>query len=283
MRYDERLIGITPSPKNLRESRARLSAMFKRRFEDRATERKQQRPIVLAEAGVMRGLAKDDRSVAAAIKRARRQAASEAKRKLPPPKPVKVVGRARLGSIALTLVPPFWPWTWSATTGSSGTASVSANGNAGTMSFLAYTGDNGKTASTATALGYYFRPLADNGVMFVMANPAVSYYLNTWTVFDSAHAGGFIGLYVGQYTLQGQFLGAVVDQQINLASVSGGNQGSNSAYPLWAWTPVDSAHYYDVWVWAGCDAEADGWSVFWGSAALSYGSVTVPSISIYAY
>jgi hypothetical protein len=283
MRYDERLIGIKPSPKNLRESRSRLSAMFKRRFDDRVAQRKEQRSIVLAEAGVMRRLAKDDRSVAAAVKRARRQAALGAKQKLPAPKAAKVAGRERLGSIALTLVPPFWPWQWSATSGSSATATTSANGNAGTMGFMAYTGDNGKTASTATALGYYFRPLADNGVMFVMANPAVSYYLNTWTVFDSAHAGGFIGLYVGQYTLQGQFVGAVVDQQIDLSTVGGGSQGTNSGYPLFAWTPVDSAHFYEVWVWAGVDAEADGWSVFWGSGALSYGSVTVPSISIYAY
>lgn len=283
MRYDERLLGAEPPEKLIRESRGRLNAMFKRRFEERMAERKKQRSLMGAEMSLLRGLAKDDRSVAKAVKRSREEAIAAAKRKLPIPKRMKVDERIHLGSLAVTLVPPFWPWSWSATSGPDATGSVSVNGNAGTMGFTAYTGDNGKTASTAVALGYYFRPIADNGIMFVMSNPAVSYYMNTWTVFDSAHAGGFIGLYVGQYTLQGQFLGAVVDQQINLSNVSGGNQGSNSGYPLFAWTPVDSAHFYEVWVWAGADAEADGWSLFWGSAALSYGNVTVPSISIYAY
>jgi hypothetical protein len=282
MRYDERLIGIEPSAKHIRESRARLSAMFKRRFEERVAQRKKDRSIITAEAGVLRRLAKDDKSVAQAVKRARQQAASDAKRSLPVPKRMKVESREHIGSVAVTLVPPFWPWSWTATTGSA-TADVSVDGNAGSMSYDAWTGDNGKTASTAVALGYYFQPLADNGVMFVLANPAVNYYMNTWTVFDSAHAGAFIGLYVGQYTLGGQFIGAVVDQQIDMSNVSGGSQGSNSAYSLFAWTPVDSDHFYEVWVWAGGDAEADGWSLFWGSAALSYGSLTVPSISIFSY
>jgi hypothetical protein len=52
---------------------------------------------------------------------------------------------------------------------------------------------------------------------------------------------------------------------------------------LFGSTPVDSDHFYEIWVWAGGDAEADGWSLFWGSAALSYGNLNVPSISVYAY
>ena len=147
------------------------------------------------------------------------------------------------------------------------------------MSFDAYTGQNGKTAATAVAVGGYFQPLADNGVLDVWANPSVSYMEDTWTVFDSAHAGNFIGLYVGQYTLQGEFVEAVIDQQIHI----GDGDGSNSGFPLFGSTPCDSDHFYEVWVWAGGDAEADGWSLFWGSAALSYGSIVVPSISIFAY
>src|SRR5262249_15139472 len=140
-------------------------------------------------------------------------------------------------------------------------------------------GDNGKAASTAVALGYYFQPMADNGIMDVFANPSLWYDAETVTLFDSAHAGNFIGLYVGQYTLGGEFVQAVIDQQISL----GNGTGSSSAYSLFGSTPVDSDHFYEVWVWAGGDAEADGWSLFWGSGALSVGSVNVPSISVFAY
>jgi hypothetical protein len=38
-----------------------------------------------------------------------------------------------------------------------------------------------------------------------------------------------------------------------------------------------------IWVQAGGDAEADGWSTFWGSAAQSSLSLVVPSISVHAY
>ena len=57
--------------------------------------------------------------------------------------------------------------------------------------------------------------------MFVMAPPSVSYDEETWTVFDSPHAGNFIGIYVGEYTLAGQFIQAVIDQQMQGA----GNHG----------------------------------------------------------
>ena len=103
-------------------------------------------------------------------------------------------------------------------------------------------------------------------------------------VFDNAHTHGFLGIYVGEYTLGGEFIQAAVDQQITLwDSGNGSDQGSNSGFPLLATTPVDSDHFYEIWVWSGGDAEADGWSVFWGSEALSSASLTVPSISIAAY
>jgi hypothetical protein len=114
----------------------------------------------------------------------------------------------------------------------------------------------------------------DKGIMDVSANPAVAYDAQTWTVFDSTSASGFISLYAGEYTLGGEFTQAVIDQQIDITSVAGGSQGQSSGFQLFGSTPVDSDHFYEVWVWAGGDASADGWSVFWGSAALSYGNLT---------
>lgn len=276
MKYDERLIGRKPSDEFIARSRTRLDDMFKRRFEHRQAMRTAREPIEAASSEVMRSLAGDDARLVAAVKNAQKLSTARAKDRPKHPKRAKVQARQRLGSVAVTMVPPFWPWQWTATTGSA-TASADAEGGAGTLSFDAWTGNNGKTASAAAALGGYFQPLADNGIMDVTANPGYSYDWETWTVFDSAHAGDFIGLYVGEYTLEGEFVQAVVDQQISMSTYESG------ANPLFARTPVDSDHFYELWVWAGGDAEADGWSTFWGSAALSYGSVTVPSISIYAY
>jgi hypothetical protein len=279
MKYDERLVGHRPSDAVLAESKKRLDAMFKKRFEDLQARRKEQRRIEAASFGAIRGFVKEDPKLAAAVEEAKKHAAARSKIRAKSPQRKKVEGRQHLGSVAVTLVPPFWPWQWSAQTGQDASGTTNVDPNAGTMSFDAYTGDNGKTAATAVALGGYFQPLADNGVMNVIANPSVGYDEDTWTVFDSAHAGNFIGIYVGQYTLQGEFVQAVIDQQIHI----GDGTGSTSGFSLFGITPCDSGHFYEIWVWAGGDAEADGWSAFWGSAALSYGSITVPSISVFAF
>jgi hypothetical protein len=279
MNYDERLIGHRPSDAVLAESKKRLDARFKKRFEDLRAQRKAQRRIEAAPFSAMRELAKDSPKFTAAVGEAKKYAAERSKTRGKPPKRTKVEGREHLGSVSVTLVPPFWPWQWNAQTGQDATGTTNVDPNAGTMSFEAYTGDNGKTAATAVALGGYFQPLADNGVLYVFANPSVSYDEETWTVFDSAHAGNFIGIYVGQYTLQGEFVQAVIDQQIHI----GDGTGSSSGFALFGSSPCDSDHFYEIWAWAGGDAEADGWSAFWGSAALSYGNITVPSISVFAF
>lgn len=282
MSLDERLIGRKPDDDHLKKSRAHLEAVFKQRLERWQAALKEQRSIDEASFNIMRGLAKENLALAAAVKDARRLSTAHSKQRPHAPRRAKVRERARLGSLAITLAPPFWGWQWDSETGSA-TGTESVDGNAGNMFYEAYTGENGKTASSRVALGGYFQPLADNGIMNVIANPAISYDAETYTVFDSAHAGGFVGLYVGEYTLQGEFVQAVIDQQIDITSVAGGNHGSTSGYPLFGSTPVDSNHFYELWVWAGGDAEADGWSAFWGSAALSYGNLSVPSISVYAY
>lgn len=279
MKYDERLIGQRPSDAVLAESKKRLDAMFQKRFEDLQAQRNAQRRIEAASFDVLRGLAKEDPKLAAAVEDAKNYAAARAKVRAKPPERIPVEGRQHIGSVSVTMVPPFWPWQWNAQTGQDATGTTNVDPNAGAMWFDAWTGNNGKTAATAVALGGYFQPLADNGVLMVFANPSVSYDEDTWTVFDSAHAGNFLGLYVGQYTLQGEFVQAVIDQQIHI----GNGTGSTSGFSLFGTTPCDSDHFYEIWVWAGGDAEADGWSAFWGSAAIAWGNITVPSISVFAF
>jgi hypothetical protein len=184
MTHDERLIGRRPSDQHVQESRARLDAMFDRRFEQRDALRTERRSLDNASLKVLRGLAGEDPILSSAVKRSQARSAALAKRPLRRPEGTKVRARARLGSISVTFVPPFWPWQWSASTGSA-TADVGADGDAGTMNFDAWTGDNGKNASTAVALGYYFQPLADSGIMDVFASPSFNYVWDSDNVFDN--------------------------------------------------------------------------------------------------
>jgi hypothetical protein len=289
-RFAELLLGNALPKNHLRKSRARLDAMFQRRFIEKNAHLKEHRAENDVMMRALRNLAGKDPAAAAAVAKARKRSAALARYPLRAPKRSKLSSRAHVGSFDMTFTPPYlWPWKWSATTGQDAASDVSVDSNAGTMSFDSWTGDNGKTASGAVAVGTYYQPdplllCGESGVMDISSNPAIQYMWDTWNVFDSCHAGAFIGIYVGEYTLGGAFVQAVVDQQISLWDSGGGSgQGTNSGYPLFASTPVDTNHFYEIWVWCGGDAEADGWSVFWGSAALSSATVTVPSISIHVY
>jgi hypothetical protein len=112
----------------------------------------------------------------------------------------------------------------------------------------------------------------------ISSGPSLGYDLQTWYVLDSANAGGFIGLYVGEYTLKGEFVTAPVDQQISIAGLGGA-----SSIPLFASMWADSDHFYEIWVWGGVNVEGAGWSAFWGSAALAELNSWVPSIQIFYY
>ncbi|HYU01717.1 MAG TPA: hypothetical protein VEK85_15155 [Gemmatimonadales bacterium] len=206
-------------------------------------------------------------------------------RKLAAPRLVREEERVSLGSISATRTPPYdYPWTWSAGSGAPA-ISVAANRNTGQMSFSIWNASKDASGSAAAALGIYFRPVVTNGILRLSSSPAFNYSWWTYCVFASAHSDGFIGLYVGRYTLAGGFDGAPVDQRISLWSDdswwsgAGSHSGSSSGYPLFAQLNVDSSHWYALWVWCGGRASGAGWGgLFSGSGAGSNLSVTVPSI-----
>jgi hypothetical protein len=192
-----------------------------------------------------------------------------------------------VGSIGAVVNPPFdYQWTWSAVDGNPADNTESANRNSGKMSLTFDTddSDNSSSISGRAAVGIYFYPPADNGTLQIWSSPA---YTDQWydiCSFDSAHADGWIGLYVASYDLTGAPTGAVVDQQVTLWSDSswwsgGTGQGSNAGFGLYA-PPmqVDQDHQYVIWVWVGGDVSAQGWGTFSGSGAGDQLKVTVPSI-----
>ena len=206
--------------------------------------------------------------------------------KLSAPKVAKDRERIFTGSIAATVPPPFnYQWTWNAGSGSPSNLDVAANRNTGNMNFYLHTNSNhSSSGSGRTALGIYFRPMTENGILRLSANPAINF--NWWDIcaFASAHTDAFMGLYVGRYNLSGGFDGAVVNQQISLWNDSswwsgGSGSGSNSGFPLSAQFNVDGSHWYAMWIWCGGNVSADGWHTFSGSGAGASLSVAVPSIT----
>jgi hypothetical protein len=105
-----------------------------------------------------------------------------------------------------------------------------------------------------------------------------------FSAFASSYSEGFIGIYVASY-LGGFIEQTVVDQQNQIwndkaslyasDTMSGSNTGSSQI----ATFPVDSLHWYALWVWCGGSISGDGWGLFSGSGASSSINVTVPAIA----
>jgi hypothetical protein len=204
---------------------------------------------------------------------------------LDPPALEKVETRISTGSISATVAPPYnYQWTWNAQTGGP-SLGVNANRNSGHMDFNIWNNSRSASGSAAAAVGIYFRPMVTNGILRISSNPSFNY--NWWTIctLASAHSDGWLGLYVGRYTLDGGFDGAPVSQHVSLWNDdswwggAGPHTGSNSGYPLSAQINVDSAHWYAIWAWCGGRATGAGWGTFSGSGAGSNLSVGVPSIT----
>jgi len=211
--------------------------------------------------------------------------AGAAKQRLALPKGTRENARIAMSSIVVTRVPPYdYPWSWQWQAGGA-SLNASANRNTGGMSFSLWNNGNDASAAAAAALGIYFRPSVENGILRLWSSPAFNYFWWTICAFASAHSDGWIGLYVGRYTLAGGFDGSPVNQRISLWSDdswwsgAGSHSGSTSAYPLFAQFNVDSAHWYALWVWCGGSVHGAGWGTFSGSGAGARMSVAVPSIT----
>jgi hypothetical protein len=283
----ERLRGVKPTEKMIEASRKRLTEMFEQEFRrsverrNRASQLEKQfyKPFI---EGV-----KDNKEHQALMKKASELRKARAKEKLVVPKAPPAEKRVYVHSIGLTHTPPYdWPWTWSATDGSPMTPSVSADQNAGNLSFFIDSGDGGGSAAVATAVGFYFQPAIENlGIMQVSCNPAVNWQWWIDCAFDSGHSDGWIGIYVGSYDFNGTQY-THIDQRTTLWNEDrsfiafAGDSGSNSGMPLSETQFINSNSFYEVWVWCGGSVSGAGQGFLndsYGGAAIN---VNVPSIHI---
>ncbi len=284
----ESLYGGKAAPEALvRRGLADLEKELDRQFQtERAVELETAKHLKKVHGPLLNVVAKDGRA-AEGIRglRGLDNRLAKENRRLAPPKVAPEAQRVFTGSIGATVVPAYnYQWTWNATSGGPA-LSVSANRNTGQMGFNIWNNSRNASGSARAAVGIYFRPPTETGILKLWSNPAFTYSWWTICAFASAHSDAFIGLYVGRYNLSGGFDGAPVNQQISLWnddswwSGAGSHSGSNSGYPLFAQFNVDRSHYYAMWVWCGGRATGAGWSTFSGSGAGSNLSVTVPSFT----
>jgi hypothetical protein len=285
MDRNERLLVPKPTKQLIKKTTAKLDAVSRMHAEQQNAKLRLERKLNEASFVAMRELIKGDQKITSKIVSMNNKAhksflahvkASKRLNLLPKRRAVKP--QVRLGSISATFVPPFIPWTWQGGQSGDTKAGYSANKNTGVIKLWAVNGDNGGSTNVRGALGQNFQPPLGEGFITTTAFPAFGYDFWTNWLFDSAYAGGFFGLYVGEYYLNGEFIQAVVDQQINYSGT-----GGSSAYPLIATFPADSEHFYAIWVWTGVSISADGWHGIYGSGALATAQVHVPSISVYYY
>jgi hypothetical protein len=287
MDRNERLLGLLgpkPTKQLIKKATATLDAVSRMRAErlnaKLRLERKLNEASFVAQRELIKGHQKITSKIASMNKKAHKSflahvKASKRLKLLPKRRIVKP--RVRLGSISATFVPPFIPWTWQGGQMGDTTESYNANKNTGEISLWAANSGAGST-NIAGALGAFFQPPYDEGAIVATASPAIGYDFQTQWFADSAYAGGFFGLYVGEYDLNGQFSQAVVDQQINYSGT-----GGYSAYPLFAQFPADSEHYYLIWVWTGVSISADGYHWLYYSWASASAQVNVPWITATYY
>ena len=284
----ESLYGGQIAPEAIvRRGLADLERELGRQFKDeRAAELEAAKHLRRLQAPFLDALGKDARSEASVRElRLLESRLGKGSQKLIAPRVRPDVQRVFAGSIGATVVPAYnYDWTWNATSGGP-SLSVSASRNSGQMGFNIWNNGRDASGSARAAVGIFFRPITENGILRLWSNPAFSYSWWTICAFASAHSDAFIGLYVGRYNLSGGFDGAPINQQIGLWSDdswwsgAGSHSGSNSGYPLFAQLNVDRSHWYAIWVWCGGRATGDGWGTFSGSGAGSNLSVRVPSIT----
>ncbi|HEY6419975.1 MAG TPA: hypothetical protein VIX59_13305 [Candidatus Binataceae bacterium] len=203
-------------------------------------------------------------------------------------RPVKVNTGIFTGLTGAIVSAPFdYQWTWGAVSGDDPhDNSETADRGSGDLAIVLNTGiDDSSSAAGRAAVGIYFYPPTSTGILQVWSTPALNYLWGTYCSFDSAHADGWIAMYVGSYNLAGAFTGAVIDQRTTLWSDDSWFHGNSGNFPTASYglhpapIQVDRQHQYIIWVWCGGEVSADGWHLLNGSGAMDQLYIAVPSIT----
>jgi hypothetical protein len=172
------------------EEARRGLAELERRFEQQAAARAARVGGAEAQSRALRGAlnltGSSTDELTAVVRQLRQEQGRGAKRKTGPPRVKRARPRLFTGSIGATLTPPYdYSWTWHAGNGGPDVNTASANNDNGAWSVSDWTSQNDSSnASARGAVGVFFRPPTETGILQVWANPALAFDWGDWCVTD---------------------------------------------------------------------------------------------------
>lgn len=179
--------------------------------------------------------------------------------------------------------PPYaFVWPWSAQQGDP-VIQMTTDGASGNIGAHAYSNSNACSGSVWIVQGHYFQPTGHSAT--ISALPSLHYdWFNLSILFGGCHSDGAIGLFIGAYDDQWNWLGPVVDVPAgNLWSQSGtsSDDRSTSGYPLTATVGnLQPTFHYAVGVKIGVDISAAGGIGLPGTgSAEAFVSIQLPAIT----
>jgi hypothetical protein len=264
----------------MRSMEERLDAEF---AADAARTARMQAPVDDFRTALMGG-AGNAEEVGEAVRRLR-DSAPRFEPSLPRPERRREVSRIFTGSIGATVAPPYdYGWTSNRTSAGAVVSKVTADRTTGFCEYQKQASGGPSGASARAAVGVFFRPPVANGRLEVSANPSFRLAWTTFCWHCSTHSDGFIGIYVGRYTLGGDFETAPIDEKTYLWNDDSwwygtSDEATSSGFPLSAQFDVDSNHFYALWIWCGGYDATGGEGLFYFSNSDSQFSMDVPSIT----
>lgn len=210
------------------------------------------------------------------------------RRKILLPSAPEETAHVYLGSLGGKAVAPFGyarTWAWK-----KGKASfpelLSADKKKGSLEIkLGYNNFGYYAGKSRAAIGMYFRPATENGILRVRSNISYNAFWETVCNHYTAEVEGWVGFKIERYNYSSkQYVDTILKQRKILFKDSswwegiGFDEESNTGYGLKAEVDVDSAHFYIIWIRCGARVQSD-YSGYFSSAAISELKIKVPSIS----
>ncbi len=196
--------------------------------------------------------------------------------------------RVYLGSLGGKAVAPYgYARTWAWKKGKAfKPEKLDANKKKGSMEISLNWNINGYyAAKSRAAVGIYFHPATENGILRVRSNISYNALWDTTCYYYTAETEGWAGFKIERYNYSSkQYVDTIINQRKILFKDSswwdgvGIQEESNTGFGLKAEVDVDSAHYYIIWVRCGARVQSDFSGFYWSAAAAEL-KIKVPSIS----
>jgi hypothetical protein len=199
-----------------------------------------------------------------------------------------------IGSMEATIVPPYdFTWTYQNASGPVHVTTQARKSDGFVFCDVKCPqGGNDSNGVARSALGIFFQPVVDGKVRF-SATPSLIFFWYTHCILADARSRGAVGLQVyrfkfdgtldpspnnGPFDVHDYFASVDSEQWYNTSCQEGTHSGSLSP-PMTIEFAVSKNRFYNLWVYARTNADADGGDFFYDSAARAEMNGIVPKMT----